>query len=249
VSPVRRDKLKAERERGITIDISLRKFTTSKYNFTIIDSPGHGDFIKNMITGASQADVAVLVVSSKLGEHEEGMSKNGQTRQHVLLAFTLGVGQMIVACNKMDATTPPYHKERFDKVKEDTSDFLKKAGYKPAEIPFVPISGWEGDNLAVDVATSASSANMPWYEGPTLCEALESIKPPKRPVEKPLRLPIHNVYRIGGVGTVAVGASLSSFRSYLSASPNCVRWSRCPQAVSRLVSSSRACRSTLPPLT
>ena len=194
-----RDKLKAERERGITIDIALWKFETSKFYFTIIDAPGHRDFIKNMITGTSQADVAVLVIASPTGEFEAGISKNGQTREHALLAFTLGVKQMIVACNKMDATTPKYHKERFEEIKGEVQNYLKKVGYKPAVIPFVPISGWEGDNMV------EAGANMPWYKGPTLLEALDSIKPPKRPVDKPLRLPLQDVYKIGGVGTVPVG--------------------------------------------
>ena len=194
-----RDKLKAERERGITIDIALWKFETSKYYFTIIDAPGHRDFIKNMITGTSQADVAVLVIASPTGEFEAGISKNGQTREHALLAFTLGVKQMIVACNKMDATTPKYHKDRFEEIKGEVQNYLKKVGYKPAVIPFVPISGWEGDNML------ESGSNMPWYKGPTLLEALDNIKPPKRPVDKPLRLPLQDVYKIGGVGTVPVG--------------------------------------------
>ena len=193
------DKLKAERERGITIDIALWKFETSKYYFTIIDAPGHRDFIKNMITGTSQADVAVLVIASPTGEFEAGISKNGQTREHALLAYTLGVKQMIVATNKMDSTTPPYNKERYEEIKGEVSNFLKKVGYKPAVIPFVPISGWHGDNMI------ESGDNMKWYKGPTLLEALDGIKPPKRPIDKPLRLPLQDVYKIGGVGTVPVG--------------------------------------------
>ena len=193
------DKLKAERERGITIDIALWKFETSKYYFTIIDAPGHRDFIKNMITGTSQADVAVLVIASPTGEFEAGISKNGQTREHALLAYTLGVKQMIVATNKMDSTSPPYSKERYEEIKGEVSNFLKKVGYKPAVIPFVPISGWHGDNML------ESGDNMKWYKGPTLLDALDGIKPPKRPIDKPLRLPLQDVYKIGGVGTVPVG--------------------------------------------
>tara|TARA_B100000686_G_scaffold354437_1_gene464703 strand:+ start:1365 stop:2666 length:1302 start_codon:yes stop_codon:yes gene_type:complete len=193
------DKLKAERERGITIDIALWKFETSKFYFTIIDAPGHRDFIKNMITGTSQADVAVLIIASPTGEFEAGISKNGQTREHALLAYTLGVKQMIVATNKMDATTPPYDKGRYEEIKGEVSNYLKKVGYKPANIPFVPISGWNGDNMI------ESGNNMGWYKGPTLLEALDNIKPPKRPVDKPLRLPLQDVYKIGGVGTVPVG--------------------------------------------
>ena len=193
------DKLKAERERGITIDIALWKFETSKYYFTIIDAPGHRDFIKNMITGTSQADVAVLVIASPTGEFEAGISKKGQTREHDLLAYTLGVKQMIVATNKMDSTSPPYNKERYEEIKGEVSNFLKKVGYKPAVIPFVPISGWHGDNM-LEIGD-----NMKWYKGPTLLEALDGIKPPKRPIDKPLRLPLQDVYKIGGVGTVPVG--------------------------------------------
>ena len=193
------DKLKAERERGITIDIALWKFETSKFYFTIIDAPGHRDFIKNMITGTSQADIAILVIASPTGEFEAGISKNGQTREHALLAYTLGVKQMIVATNKMDSTTPPYSKARYEEIKGEVSNFLKKVGYKPANIPFVPISGWVGDNMI------EKGDNMNWYKGPTLLEALDSIKPPKRPIDKPLRLPIQDVFKIGGVGTVPVG--------------------------------------------
>jgi len=193
------DKLKAERERGITIDIALWKFETAKYSFTIIDAPGHRDFIKNMITGTSQADIAVLIIASPPGEFEAGISKNGQTREHALLAYTLGVKQMIVAMNKMDNTEPKYSEARYKEIKAEVTNFLKKVGYKPANIPFVPISGWHGDNML------EKSANMKWYKGPTLLEALDGIKPPKRPVDKPLRLPLQDVYKIGGVGTVPVG--------------------------------------------
>ena len=193
------DKLKAERERGITIDIALWKFETSKYYFTIIDAPGHRDFIKNMITGTSQADIAILVIASPTGEFEAGISKNGQTREHALLSYTLGVKQMIVATNKMDSTTPPYSKDRYEEIKGEVSNYLKKVGYKPANIPFVPISGWVGDNML------EKSENMGWYKGPTLLEALDNIKPPKRPNDKPLRLPLQDVFKIGGVGTVPVG--------------------------------------------
>ncbi|XP_032391983.1 elongation factor 1-alpha [Etheostoma spectabile] len=162
------DKLKAERERGITIDIALWKFETAKYYVTIIDAPGHRDFIKNMITGTSQADCAVLIVAAGVGEFEAGISKNGQTREHALLAYTLGVA-------------------------------------------FVPISGWHGDNML------EASDKMGWFKGwkierkeggasgVTLLEALDSILPPARPTDKPLRLPLQDVYKIGGIGTVPVG--------------------------------------------
>ncbi|KAK8574576.1 hypothetical protein V6N12_062266 [Hibiscus sabdariffa] len=193
------DKLKAERERGITIDIALWKFETTKYYCTVIDAPGHRDFIKNMITGTSQADCAVLIIDSTTGGFEAGISKDGQTREHALLAFTLGVKQMICCCNKMDATTPKYSKARYDEIVKEVSSYLKKVGYNPEKIPFVPISGFEGDNMI------ERSTNLDWYKGPTLLEALDQINEPKRPSDKPLRLPLQDVYKIGGIGTVPVG--------------------------------------------
>merc|ERR1712137_1383095 len=201
------DKLKAERERGITIDIALWKFETPKYYVTIIDAPGHRDFIKNMITGTSQADCGVLIIASGTGEFEAGISKNGQTREHALLAYTLGVKQLIVGVNKMDSTEPPYSQARFEEIQKEVSGFIKKVGYNPAAVAFVPISGWHGDNMLKE------SANMGWYkgwaierkEGKTMFEALDAIIPPTRPSDKPLRLPLQDVYKIGGIGTVPVG--------------------------------------------
>uniref|UniRef100_A0A2K5K190 Tr-type G domain-containing protein n=1 Tax=Colobus angolensis palliatus TaxID=336983 RepID=A0A2K5K190_COLAP len=153
------DKLKAERERGITIDISLWKFETSKYYVTIIDAPGHRDFIKNMITGTSQADCPVLIVAAGVGEFEAGISKNGQTREHALLAYTLGVKQLIVGVNKMDSTEPPYSQKRYEEIVKEVSTYIKKIGYNPDTVAFVPISGWNGDNML------EPSANMPWFKG------------------------------------------------------------------------------------
>ena len=202
------DKLKAERERGITIDISLWKFESTKFIVTIIDAPGHRDFIKNMITGTSQADCAILVVAAGTGEFEAGISSNGQTREHALLAFTLGVKQMIIAVNKMDSTEPPFSGDRYNEIKSEVSSYVKKIGWNPADIPFVPISGWHGDNMI------EKTTNMPWFKGwtkangasgYTLLEALDSINPPSRPLDKPLRLPLQDVYKIGGIGTVPVG--------------------------------------------
>jgi len=193
------DKLKAERERGITIDISLWKFESPKYYFTVIDAPGHRDFIKNMITGTSQADCAILVIASGTGEFEAGIAKNGQTREHALLAFTLGVKQMIVAVNKMDDKSVNYAEARYNEIKTEVSSFIKKIGYNPDKVPFVPISGWNGDNML------ERSPNMAWYKGPILIEALDLIEEPKRPSDKPLRVPLQDVYKIGGIGTVPVG--------------------------------------------
>jgi elongation factor 1-alpha len=197
------DKLKAERERGITIDIALWKFESPKYYFTIIDAPGHRDFIKNMITGTSQADVAVLVVAAGTGEFEAGISKEGQTREHALLAYTLGVKQMVCAVNKMDQAQsegqPKWSEARYNEIKSEVSLYLKKVGYNPEKVPFVPLSGWHGDNML------EPSENMPWYKGPTLLAALDQSEAPQRPVNKPLRLPLQDVYKIGGIGTVPVG--------------------------------------------
>ena len=193
------DKLKAERERGITIDIALWKFETPKYYMTIIDAPGHRDFIKNMITGTSQADCAILMIASPVGEFEAGYSTTGQTREHALLAFTLGVKQMIVCINKMDDKATNYSESRYNEIKEEMTKFLAKVGYKSAMMDFIPISGWNGDNML------EQSPNMKWYKGPVLIEALDKIVPPARPTEKPLRLPLQDVYKIGGIGTVPVG--------------------------------------------
>merc|ERR1712012_1205471 len=153
------DKLKSERERGITIDIALWKFETPKYYVTIIDAPGHRGFIKNMITGTSQADCGVLIIAAGVGEFEAGISKNGQTREHALLAYTLGVKQLIVAVNKMDSTEPPYSGARFEEIIKEVQGFIKKVGYNPAAVAFVPISGWHGDNML------EPSTNMSWYKG------------------------------------------------------------------------------------
>ncbi|OXB71646.1 UNVERIFIED_CONTAM: hypothetical protein H355_005364 [Colinus virginianus] len=191
------DKLKSERERGITIDIALWQFETPKYHYTVIDAPGHRDFIKNMITGTSQADVALLVVPAEAGGFEGAFSKEGQTREHALLAFTLGVKQMIVGVNKMDSCN--YSEDRFNEIQKEVAMYLKKVGYNPEKVPFVAISGFQGDNMV------EKSTNMPWYKGKTLVEALDMMEAPKRPSDKPLRLPLQDVYKIGGIGTVPVG--------------------------------------------
>jgi len=193
------DKLKAERERGITIDIALWKFETPKYYMTIIDAPGHRDFIKNMITGTSQADCAILMIASPPGEFEAGYSKTGSTREHAMLAFTLGVKQMIVCINKMDDKSVNFSQARYDEIKAEMEKYLAKVGYKAEKVPFIPISGWNGDNML------EPSDNLKWYKGNTLIGALDEIVPPSRPSDKPLRLPLQDVYKIGGIGTVPVG--------------------------------------------
>ncbi|KAJ1796688.1 translation elongation factor EF-1 alpha [Coemansia sp. RSA 2399] len=203
------DKLKAERERGITIDIALWKFETPKYYVTVIDAPGHRDFIKNMITGTSQADCGILIIAGGVGEFEAGISKDGQTREHALLAYTLGVRQLIVAVNKMDSVK--YDQARFVEITKEVANFIKKVGYNPKTVPMVPISGWEGDNML------EPTEKMSWYKGwtketkagevtgKTLVDAIDAIEPPVRPSDKPLRLPLQDVYKIGGIGTVPVG--------------------------------------------
>ena len=184
------DNLKEERERGLTIDINHKEFQTKKYHFTIIDAPGHRDFVKNMITGTSQADAAVLIVSAK-----EGIQS--QTKEHAFLAKTLGVKQLIIGLNKMDSVN--YDRVKFEDVKKDVTTLLKNIGYKIEDVPMVPISGYNGDNVV------KKSDKMPWYTGPTLIEVFDTLKVPEKPVTKPLRLPIQDVYTITGVGTVPVG--------------------------------------------
>ncbi len=173
------------------------------------DAPGHRDFIKNMITGTSQADCAILIIAAGTGEFEAGISKDGQTREHALLAFTLGVKQLIVAINKMDTTN--WSQDRFNEIIKETSNFIKKVGYNPKTVAFVPISGFNGDNML------EASPNCPWYKGweegdqvrqghrqdPPRCHRCH--RAPKRPTDKPLRLPLQDVYKIGGIGTVPVG--------------------------------------------
>jgi elongation factor 1-alpha len=193
------DNLKEERERGVTIDLRFLKFETNKYYFTVIDAPGHRDFVKNMITGASQADAAVLFVSAKKGEFEAGIGPGGQTREHAFLAFTLGVRQVIVAVNKMDDQTVNWNKERYEEIKNEVSRMLRMVGFKVDQVAFVPTSGWTGDNLL------KKSDKMSWYTGPTLMEALDLLQVPPKPTDKPLRVPVQDIYSITGIGTVPVG--------------------------------------------
>ena len=184
------DITKEERERGVTIDLSHRKFITNKFEYTIIDAPGHKDFIKNMITGTSQADVAILVVAASEGVME-------QTKEHIWLAKTLGVGQIAIAVNKMDSVN--YAQDKFNKVKEEVSNVLKTVGFKLDQVQFLPISALKGDNVV------KKSSNMTWYNGPTIVEQLDNFKEPDKPTTLPLRLPIQDVYNITGIGVVPVG--------------------------------------------
>ncbi len=184
------DQLKEERERGVTIDIAHKDFNTAKYYFTIIDAPGHKDFVKNMITGASQADAAVLVCSAK-----EGIQ--AQTVEHAFLLKVLGVSQFIIGINKMDAVN--YDHQKYEETVTALKAKLKPMGYKVDTIPFIPYSAYCGDNIKVH------SDKMPWYSGPTLLEAFDALIEPKKPTDKPLRIPIQEVFTITGQGTVPVG--------------------------------------------
>lgn len=184
------DRFKEERERGLTIDLSYEKLITQKFEVTIIDAPGHRDFIKNMITGASQADSAFLVVAAK-----EGVQP--QTKEHVWLLKTMGVNDIAILINKMDAVD--YKQEIYEKIKSDISTVIKQAGYKPEQINFIPISGFKGENL------TKKSDMMSWFKGPTLLEQFDLFKLPEKPINLPLRMPIQDVYDIKGIGTVPVG--------------------------------------------
>ena len=186
------DNLKEERSRGVTIDVAHKKFSSDKYYFTIIDAPGHRDFVKNMITGTSQADAAVLVVAAP-----EGVM--AQTKEHVFLAKTLGVNQIIINVNKMDATKPEYSEERFNQVKADVTKLLKMVGYKDENVQFCPTSAFVGDNVV------NKSDKLSWWKGDTLLQCLDNLSVPQKPVDLPLRLPIQDVYSITGIGTVPVG--------------------------------------------
>lgn len=184
------DGLKEERERGVTIDVGHQKFYTDKYYFTVIDAPGHRDFVKNMITGTSQADAAIITCSAIEGPQ-------AQTKEHIFLATTLGVKQIIVAINKMDAVK--YDEAKYKEAVEGMSKLMAMVGIKTAEIPFIPTSAYMGDNI------KEASANTPWYKGPTMIQALDALKVPDKQTDKPLRLPVQDVYTITGIGTVPVG--------------------------------------------
>jgi len=184
------DKIKEERERGVTIDLSYRKIVTQKFNCTIIDAPGHRDFVKNMITGASQADAAFLVIAGPAGVQP-------QTTEHLWLLRTMGVKNLAIAINKMDAID--YSEEKFNKVKEDVSKLLLQVGIKPENTPFIACSGLKGDNVV------KKSDKMAWYKGNTIIEQIDSFPAPELPTNLPLRMPIQDVYEITGIGTVPVG--------------------------------------------
>jgi len=184
------DNLKEERERGVTIDLAYKKIVTQKYEVTVIDAPGHRDFVKNMITGASQADCAFLVVAADGGVQP-------QTKEHVWLLRTMGVKNIAVLINKMD--TVNFAEDKFNKVKDDVSAILKMAGYKIEDVHFIAGSGFYGENI------TKKSAKMPWYKGPTVLEQIDLFPAPEKPTNLPLRMPIQDVFEITGIGTVPVG--------------------------------------------
>ena len=220
------DNKKAERERGITIECNTKEFHTPNYHYSIIDAPGHRDFIKNMISGASQADVAVLMVPANRGGFETSIAKGdhkknivtGQTRQHAQLAYLLGIEQIIVCVNKMDDKSIKYDKARYDEISKEVTKMLRSFGYRPKSksakierFPVIPLSGWSGDNL------TTKSDKMPWYkgfkyeyggsvyEGHTLLDALDCVQSPDRKVDAPFRMPVSNVLKIPGIGDVLTG--------------------------------------------
>jgi len=188
------DKIKEERERGVTIDLAYRKIMTEKFQVTIIDAPGHRDFVKNMITGASQADAAFLVIAAPAGVQP-------QTTEHLWLLRTAGVKNISVAINKMDSVD--YKEETFNKVKEDISKLLKGVGLNPDNTEFIACSGLKGDNV------KNKSENMSWYKGPTVVEQMDKFPTPQPPIDLPMRMPVQDVYEITGIGTVPVGKIIS----------------------------------------
>merc|ERR1712146_261025 len=213
------DTCKEERERGVTIQCNTKEFFTDKYHYTIVDAPGHKDYIKNMITGSATADVGMLLVPAEKGGFEAAIAKadaklgveEGQTRQHARLLYLLGVEQIIVGINKMDACN--WSEDRFKEIKDEFVKMIQMIGYKPKKVPFIPYSGFNGDNLV------EKSDKAAWYKGWTaninpkkkvtgftLVECLNNfIKPPKREPDAPLRLPISNIYNIKGVGQIICG--------------------------------------------
>ena len=213
------DKGKEERARGVTIDCATKEFFTDSYHYTIVDAPGHRDYIKNMISGAGCADVALLLVPAELGGFEKAIAKGnhktgeiqGQTRQHARLLNLLGVNQLIVGINKMD--TCNWSQERFNEISDELKKMIASAGYKPNRVPIIPFSGFHGENLI------ERTDKMPWYKGwevpvsktekasgVTLYDALERMaRPPKRNVTGNVRVPINGVYKIKGVGDIITG--------------------------------------------
>ncbi|XP_075001971.1 HBS1-like protein isoform X11 [Calonectris borealis] len=194
------DETGEERERGVTMDVGMTKFETKTKVITLMDAPGHKDFIPNMITGAAQADVAILVVDASRGEFEAGFETGGQTREHGLLVRSLGVTQLAVAVNKMDQVN--WQQERFQEITSKLGQFLKQAGFKESDVAYIPTSGLGGENLV----TRGQSSNLTqWYKGKCLLEQIDSFKPPQRSIDKPFRLCVADVFKDQGSGFCVTG--------------------------------------------
>ncbi|OJD30344.1 elongation factor tu gtp binding domain-containing protein [Diplodia corticola] len=196
------DETSEERSRGVTVDIATNTFETEKTRFTILDAPGHKDFVPNMIAGASQADFAVLVIDASTNSFESGL--RGQTKEHALLARSIGVQRLIVAVNKMDTTS--WSKERFDEISQQMSAFLTTAGFQAKNIAFVPCAGLTGENIVQPAPTELAS----WYSGPTLVQELEASEPSKRAIDKPLRLTVGDVFRGGITNPLSISGRIDS---------------------------------------
>ncbi|XP_069014426.1 HBS1-like protein isoform X1 [Embiotoca jacksoni] len=194
------DETGEERDRGVTMDVGMTKFETNSKVVTLMDAPGHKDFIPNMITGAAQADVAVLVVDASRGEFEAGFEAGGQTREHALLVRSLGVTQLAVAVNKMDQVN--WQQERFQEITSKLGHFLKQAGFKESDVFYIPTSGLSGENL---VAKSSVSQLTSWYSRSSLLEQIDAFKAPQRSVDKPFRLCVSDVFKDQGSGFCVTG--------------------------------------------
>ncbi|XP_051515318.1 HBS1-like protein isoform X6 [Myxocyprinus asiaticus] len=192
------DETGEERDRGVTMDVGMTKFETDSTVITLMDAPGHKDFIPNMITGAAQADVAMLVVDASRGEFEAGFEAGGQTREHGLLVRSLGVTQLAVAVNKMDQVN--WQQERFQEIVSKLGHFLKQAGFKDSDVFYIPTSGLSGENLTTRSKVPDLTA---WYTGPCLLEQMDAFKPPQRSVEKPFRLCVSDVFKVLTTRTAA----------------------------------------------
>jgi peptide chain release factor subunit 3 len=192
------DSCEEERKRGITIEVGKAFFETETKTFTILDAPGHSGFIPNMIQGACQADYAGLVISAKTGEFEAGFEFGGNTREHIILARSLGVSKVVCIVNKMDDVTVKWNHIRFEKIKDEMSPFLRRLGFKDIDVFWIPVSALHGDNLTVPV----SQAKCPWYKGPPLLEILDKLKLPERNENGPVRFPIIDKYKDVGIKLV-----------------------------------------------
>uniref|UniRef100_A0AAY4AVZ2 Tr-type G domain-containing protein n=1 Tax=Denticeps clupeoides TaxID=299321 RepID=A0AAY4AVZ2_9TELE len=200
------DETGEERDRGVTMDVGMTKFETNSKVVTLMDAPGHKDFIPNMITGAAQADVAVLVVDASRGEFEAGFEAGGQTREHGLLVRSLGVTQLAVAVNKMDQVN--WQQERFQEIVSKLGHFLKQAGFKDSDVSYVPTSGLSGENLTTRSSVPELTS---WYKAPCLLEQIDSFRPPQRSLEQPFRLCVSDVFKDQGSGFCVTGKIEAGF--------------------------------------